>query len=97
MAFSARWGWKRWQVLALIESEAMTLGLGGSLIGIACGWLGLHLLAKLPQTASIVSSHVSPLLLGETLLIGIFAGLLAGAGPAWRGAQLTPVEALRYD
>jgi putative ABC transport system permease protein len=90
-------GWKRWQVLALIQFEAVVLGLGGSLIGIALGCWGLHLLAQLPQTASIVSSHIAISLLAQTLAVGVFAGLAAGAVPAWRGAQLSPVEALRHD
>jgi putative ABC transport system permease protein len=37
-----------------------------------------------------------PLLL-EALGIAVLAGLIAGALPAWRGAQLSPVEALRHD
>jgi len=51
----------------------------------------------LPQTASIVSATVSPLHLLESLVIAIASGLLAGAYPAWRGARLSPVEALRYE
>ena len=33
----------------------------------------------------------------EALGIAVLAGLIAGALPAWRGAQLSPVEALRHD
>jgi putative ABC transport system permease protein len=36
-------------------------------------------------------------LLAEALGIAVLAGLIAGAMPAWRGAQLSPVEALRHD
>ena len=90
-------GWKRWQVLMLIQMEAAVLGLGGGLLGIALGWCALHVLAALPQTASIVSAHVALPLLAETLGIALLAGLIAGAVPAWRGAQLSPVEALRCD
>lgn len=90
-------GWKRGQVMALIELESVLLGFGGAILGIALGCWGLHLLERLPQTASIVSSHIAVALLAETLGLGIFAGVLAGAVPAWRGAQLSPVEALRHD
>ena len=90
-------GWNRTQVLILIQLEAAILGLSGGLLGIAFGWSALHLLAALPQTASIVSTSLPVPLLAEALGIAILAGLMAGALPAWRAAQLSPVEALRHD
>jgi putative ABC transport system permease protein len=90
-------GWKRWKVLVLIELEAVALGLAGGVLGILAGTGALHLLAALPQTASIVSAGISPLMLLETIGIALLAGLVAGLIPAWRGAHLSPVEALRHD
>ncbi|MGA7340982.1 MAG: ABC transporter permease [Terracidiphilus sp.] len=90
-------GWKRVQVLALIQLEAAALGLGGGLLGILFGWCGLRVLSSLPQTASIVSASVPVRLLVEAVGIAVLAGLMAGALPAWRGARLSPVEALRHD
>ncbi len=90
-------GWKRWQVLALIQFEAAALGLGGGFLGIVLGWCALHVLAALPQTATIVSTAVPVSLFADALGIAVLAGLAAGALPAWRGAKLSPVEALRHD
>jgi putative ABC transport system permease protein len=90
-------GWKRGQVLILIQLEACVLGLGGGFLGIAVGWYALRLLASLPQTASIVTASFPLPLLAEALGIAVLAGLIAGALPAWRGARLSPVEALRHD
>ncbi|MGD0892596.1 MAG: ABC transporter permease [Terracidiphilus sp.] len=90
-------GWKSWRVLVLIQLEAVVLGLGGGFIGIGFGWGALHLLSTLPQTASVVSASIDPLHLIEALAIAVFSGLAAGALPAWRGAHLSPVEALRHD
>jgi len=90
-------GWNRWRVVLLVEIEAAGLGFAGGLLGIAVGWAALRILARLPQTASIVSSSFSWPLLAEATGIAIFAGLLAGVVPAWRGARLSPVEALRHD
>jgi putative ABC transport system permease protein len=90
-------GWNRRQVLILIQLEAVVLGLGGGFLGIAIGWCALHLLAALPQTATIVSTSLPALVLAEALGIAVLAGLIAGAMPAWRAAQLSPVEALRHD
>jgi putative ABC transport system permease protein len=67
------------------------------LLGIAVGWGGLQLLSAMPQAASIVSPSVAPLHLIESFGIAIVSGIAAGAYPAWRGARLSPVEALRYE
>jgi putative ABC transport system permease protein len=83
--------------MLLIQVEAMVLGFTGGFIGIAFGWAILHILAGLPQTASVVSTSLSWVHLVEALLISILSGLIAGAYPAWRGAHLSPVEALRHD
>ena len=90
-------GWKGSHVILLILTEATALGLVGGLLGIAVGWGGLRVLAALPQTASVASASVSPLHLVESLLVAIASGIAAGAYPAWRGAHLSPVEALRYE
>jgi putative ABC transport system permease protein len=90
-------GWNRGQVMILVQLEAAILGLVGGVLGIAFGWCALHLLAAMPQTASIVSASPPVHLLAEALGIAVLAGLIAGALPAWRAAQLSPVEALRYD
>ncbi len=90
-------GWKRGQIMVLIQLEAAVLGLGGGLMGVVIGWGALHLLAALPQSAGIVSTYFPLPLVAKALGISILAGLTAGAIPAWRGAQLSPVEALRHD
>jgi putative ABC transport system permease protein len=90
-------GWKRTQVLALIQMEAAALGVGGGILGIGLAWCVQRLLAVLPQTASIIPAPLTLPLVAEALGVALAAGLLAGAVPAWRGAQLSPVEALRHD
>lgn len=90
-------GWKGRHVILLILTEATALGIAGGFLGIAVGWGTLRLLSTLPQTASVVSASLSPFHLLESFVIAIVSGLAAGAYPAWRAAQLSPVEALRYE
>jgi putative ABC transport system permease protein len=90
-------GWKAWRVLLLIQVEATVLGFVGGIIGIGFGWGALHLLSTLPQTASIVSTSLSWYHFIEALGISVLSGLVAGAYPAWRGAHLSPVEALHHE
>jgi putative ABC transport system permease protein len=90
-------GWSRFRVLFLILMEAAALGLAGGIAGLLLGWAALHILATLPQTASIVSTGLPIATLLEGLLMAALVGVLAGSVPAWRGAQLSPVEALRHE
>jgi putative ABC transport system permease protein len=90
-------GWKRRQVLVLIELEAAILGVGGGILGVLLGWCALRVLASLPQTASFVSSSLEWPLLVQAMVIALLAGVIAGAVPAWRAGQLSPVDALRHD
>ena len=90
-------GWRRRQILALIQLEAATMGLGGGFLGIALGWSALRVLAALPQTGSLVSASVPWPLLVEAMGIAVLAGLIAGALPAWRAGKLSPMEALHHD
>ena len=90
-------GWKRWQVLAHIEFEAVALGLGGGLLGIGLGWCALRVLAALPQTGSFFAASLHWPLLAMAMGIAMLAGLIAGAIPAWRAGRLSPVDALRHD
>ena len=90
-------GWKGRHVILLILTEAAGLGFAGGLLGIFAGLGALWVLSIMPETASVVSISVSPVHLVESLLIAIGSGLVAGAYPAWRGARLSPVEALRYE
>jgi putative ABC transport system permease protein len=89
-------GWRREQILALIELEAATLGLGGGFLGLVLGWGALRLLATLPKTASLVSGSLGWPVVAEALGIAVLAGLIAGALPAWRAGRLSPVNALRH-
>ena len=90
-------GWSRGRVMGLILLEAAALGLAGGLAGLLLGWAALHALAALPQSASIASVSLPLRTLVEALAIATLVGILAGAVPAWRGAHLSPVEALRHE
>jgi putative ABC transport system permease protein len=90
-------GWRRWQVLAHIEIEALALGLGGGILGILFGWCALRVLAALPQTASFFTATLHWPLLAKAVGIAMLAGVIAGALPAWRAGRLSPVDALRHD
>jgi len=90
-------GWKRWRIMKLILIESAVLGFFGGILGLAGGWVALRVLATLPVTASLASATIPLSHAVEALSIAILIGLAAGFMPAYRGARLSPVEALRHD
>ena len=90
-------------ILSQFVLEAIALaGLGG-LLGVVLG-IGLILITKLliPMLgAKGFLSTFNPVLsappVAVAFTISLFIGLIAGGYPAWRAAQLKPIEALRYE
>ncbi len=74
----------------LLESAAICL-LGGA-VGIA---LAAAITAGL--NATLMPASLSLPIVGVAVLVSVLVGVAAGVAPAWRGARLDPVEALRYE
>jgi putative ABC transport system permease protein len=74
----------------LFESSAICL-LGGA-IGIL-----LAAIVTAVLNATLMPASLSVPILGIAVLISILVGVAAGVAPAYRGARLDPVEALRYE
>jgi putative ABC transport system permease protein len=74
----------------LFESSAICL-LGGT-IGIA-----LAAVVTAVLNATVMPASLSLPILGIAVLVSILVGVVAGVAPAYRGARLDPIEALRYE
>lgn len=78
-------------ILAQFTLEAITLCAVGGVIGVLLGSLiavGLHFL---------LPSLLSPLWIAAAFASSCGIGLLFGIYPAWKAANLNPIEALRYE
>lgn len=100
-------GMRRSNIVALILSEGMVIGLLGGLAGAAVGtvvavWLqsvGIDVAAamrsiELPFQGTIYPDW-RPLYTVSSALVGIVTAGLAAIYPAWRAVRMTPAEALR--
>ena len=91
-------GAKNRVILLQFLIEAMALGLMGGLLGLGLGMLMgrlayevVHIWMDFPQVYTPLWAIV--LAFGFSTMVGLVSGLY----PAWKAAQLDPIEALRYE
>ena len=86
-------GAKRSDILAQFALESVALSMAGGVLGLLLGLAGTLILAKLAGWPVAVASWAAPLALGFSVVVG----LVFGAYPSWRAAQLDPIDALRRE
>ena len=85
-------GARRRSILLQFLFESSVICLIGGVIGIVLAALLTFLIDAVLMPASL-----SPGILITAVVISILVGVLSGIVPAWRGARLDPIEALRYE
>jgi putative ABC transport system permease protein len=91
-------GAQRKEVMSMFIYEALILGIVGSLIGGALSLLGGYAVSSLMlQTTKylLVPSSLVSIVYGVSF--GIIVSLVCGFYPAWRAANLSPIDALRHE
>jgi putative ABC transport system permease protein len=90
-------GWRKARVVRLILYESLLLSIAGAVVGIACAAALTHALTWWPLVSGLIKGDVAPAVMIQGFFIALAVGLIGGAYPAYRGAQLLPTEALRHE
>jgi putative ABC transport system permease protein len=91
-------GTQKGEVLRMFIYEAVILGLVGAVIGaimsLLLGWL---VVLAMVGTTEYFFTYQSLIYVPVSMAIGITICIVSGVYPAWRAANLDPIEALRAD
>ncbi len=90
-------GWRRRRVLLMVLKESLALSLIGAALGVVWSVILSQLIKQIPMFGGILMITFSPELLARALIVALGLGMVGGLYPAWRAANLRPMEALRYE
>ena len=86
-------GAKRGHILWQFLIESVVLSIIGGLVGIGFGWVVALIVNSLDAFTTYVSAQAVVLAVSFSLVVGLFFGIY----PASRAANLSPIDALRYE
>jgi putative ABC transport system permease protein len=96
MALRAALGASSWQVLRQLLLESMLLGVAGGALGLLLArWSFAGLVRLVPASIAAGGLTLDRRVLGFTLLVSIFTGVLFGLAPAFDASRLKLNDALR--
>jgi putative ABC transport system permease protein len=91
-------GAQRREVMSMFLYEAAILGVAGSIIGGILSLLGGYAISSLMlQTTKYLFEPSTMVHIVYGMAFGIVVCLICGIYPAWRAANLNPIEALRHE
>ena len=90
-------GWRRRRVIGMIVRESLVLSMISGVVGIVLG-IGLGtLITYEPTMGAFLKGSYSVQLLAQAMGVALILGVIGALYPAWRAANLSPIEALRYE
>lgn len=103
-------GFQRVQILMMFLTECAVIGVAGGIVGTVVGIIASYWIGGLfsfgpggggPGGGTASTSSVTPVFTTQLFVISLFLPVVVsiGAGfyPAWRGARMKPVDALKYE
>ncbi len=88
-------GWPRRRVVRTIFVESALLALTGAVLGSALGVILPKLLGQVRTMSGLIEGNIDPIVVLQGFGIALLMGFAGAAYPAYRGASLRPIDALR--
>jgi putative ABC transport system permease protein len=88
-------GWRKTRVMSMILGESVLLSFGGAVIGSAAALLLTRFLSRMPMTSELIEGKIAPVIFVEGFLLALLVGFAGALYPAYWGANLQPIEAMR--
>lgn len=89
-------GWPRRRVVRTIFVESALLALTGAVLGSALGVILPKLLGQVRTMSGLIEGNIDPVVVLQGFGIALLMGFAGAAYPAYRGASLRPIDALRH-
>ncbi|MEQ9092368.1 MAG: ABC transporter permease [Balneola sp.] len=93
-------GAKKKDIVLQFMAESVTISFVGCIIGWIVGIVGIFIFVPLANSFTEIGEFRAAIGTGTVLsilVIALFVGIVFGTYPAWRAAQLTPVDAIRHE
>jgi len=90
-------GWRRWRIMGMILGESLVLCVTGAVAGTLAAVGLTRWLSTFPGAAGYIQGSIPPVVFLQGFALAVLVGLLGGSYPAYRGASLSPTEAIRHE
>jgi putative ABC transport system permease protein len=90
-------GWTRSQVVGLIMSESLAIGIMSAIIGAIGAWCAIQLFSHWQKTSLLVPAGLSLSAIGLGLIAAIVTSVTGTLYPALYAAGVPPIESIRHE
>lgn len=93
-------GAKKKDIILQFMAESVTISFVGCILGWILGIIGIFIFVPIVNALTDLGEFRAVIGAGtivSILVIALFVGIVFGTYPAWRAAQLTPVDAIRHE